>query len=179
MLDDTSTENMKNASEDKRSDRLRFLKYTAGAILAVAAAAAGYYALTPPPAPAPATTAATTTVLPPSPSSTTEVHVRLTVTSQAFKNGERIPSKHACDGEDVSPPLSWTGTPEETKSYALIMGDLDAPVGTFTHWVIFNIPAIQNSLRPLASCSRIGRTASRFSVLTVATSENSFFSAIC
>jgi hypothetical protein len=68
------------------------------------------------------------------------------VTSQAFKSGEAIPSKYACDGEDVSPPISWSDTNEETKSYVLIVTDLDAPTGAFTHWVIFNIPATDSSL---------------------------------
>lgn len=61
--------------------------------------------------------------------------------SSAFEEGGMIPHKYTCDGEDVSPPLSWTGTPEGTKMIALINDDPDAPVGTWVHWVIFNIPA--------------------------------------
>lgn len=144
MRDDISIGNVKNVSEEKGADRRRFLKYTAGAVVLAAAAATGYYALTTQPAPAPTTTAAitpTTTVPPPSVTiPTTEVHIGLAVTSQAFGNGERIPSKYTCDGEDISPPISWSGAPEETRSYALIVDDVDAPAGTFTHWVIFNIP---------------------------------------
>ena len=64
----------------------------------------------------------------------------LSITSSAFKDGGKIPSKYTCDGEDVSPALSWSGAEENTQSYALIMDDPDAPMGTFTHWVIFNIP---------------------------------------
>lgn len=64
----------------------------------------------------------------------------LTLTSTAFKEGERIPSRYTCEGQDISPQLSWKGAPEETKSLALIMDDPDAPGGIFTHWVIFNLP---------------------------------------
>jgi Raf kinase inhibitor-like YbhB/YbcL family protein len=59
----------------------------------------------------------------------------------AFGEGDAIPSVHTCDGEDISPELSWSGAPEGTRSFALIMDDPDAPGGIFTHWVIFNIPA--------------------------------------
>jgi len=151
LRDDISIGNVKNVSEEKVADRRRFLKYTAGAVVLAAAAAAGYYALTTQPAPAPTSTAAitrTTTVPPPSvTTSTTEVHIGLAVTSQAFGSGERIPSKYTCDGEDISPPISWSGAPEETRSYALIVYDVDAPAGTFTHWVIFNIPTAESGLQ--------------------------------
>ncbi len=63
------------------------------------------------------------------------------VESPVFKEGEVIPTKHTCDGIDVSPPISWSNVPEGTKSFVLIMDDPDAPIGTFTHWVIYDIPA--------------------------------------
>ena len=63
------------------------------------------------------------------------------LTSTAFSEGEMIPRRHSCDGQDVSPPLAWTGVPEEAQSLALICDDPDAPVGTWDHWVLFNIPA--------------------------------------
>lgn len=63
------------------------------------------------------------------------------LTSSAFKNGETIPGQFTGDGPDLSPPLSWTDPPEGAKSFALICDDPDAPVGTWVHWVIFNIPA--------------------------------------
>ncbi len=66
---------------------------------------------------------------------------RIVVTSGAFKEGEMIPSKFTCDGPDISPPLSWAAPPELTKSLAIIADDPDAPMGTWVHWVIFNIPA--------------------------------------
>jgi len=68
------------------------------------------------------------------------------IKSTAFKEGEMIPSKYTCDGPDVSPPLEWSNVPENTKSFALINDDPDAPVGTWVHWVIFNIPGNENKL---------------------------------
>lgn len=59
---------------------------------------------------------------------------------QSFENGDRIPVKYTCSGEDVSPPLSWEGVPEGTKSLVLICDDPDAPVGTWVHWVLYNLP---------------------------------------
>lgn len=67
--------------------------------------------------------------------------------SEAFDEGEKIPIKYTCDGEDISPPLSWEGFPENTKSFVLIMEDPDAPGGTFTHWIMFNIPKNVTSLK--------------------------------
>lgn len=62
------------------------------------------------------------------------------LTSEAFKDNETIPVNHTCDGDDKSPGLEWTGAPEDTMSYAIIMDDPDAYPGSFTHWIIFNIP---------------------------------------
>lgn len=64
----------------------------------------------------------------------------------AFKEGETIPVKYTCDGENVSPALNWSGAPENTKSFALICDDPDAPMGTWVHWVVYNIPATMTSL---------------------------------
>lgn len=64
----------------------------------------------------------------------------ITLTSSAFSDGGAIPKKHTCDGEDVSPALSWSGIPEGTKSLALIMDDPDAPAGTWVHWVLYDLP---------------------------------------
>jgi len=63
----------------------------------------------------------------------------LNVTS-SFKNGEFIPKKYACEGEDISPELVITGIPANAKTLAIICDDPDAPVGTFVHWVVWNIP---------------------------------------
>jgi len=68
------------------------------------------------------------------------------IKSPAFKEGELIPSKYTCDGPDISPPLEWSDAPAGTRSFALISDDPDAPVGTWVHWVIFNIPANVNKL---------------------------------
>lgn len=65
----------------------------------------------------------------------------LQLSSSAFKNGEFIPGKYTGKGPDVSPPLSWAGVPGGTKNFALICDDPDAPMGTWVHWVIYNIPA--------------------------------------
>lgn len=62
------------------------------------------------------------------------------LSSATFGDGQRIPAKYTCEGEDVSPPLAWGEVPEGTRSLALIADDPDAPSGTFSHWVIFNIP---------------------------------------
>ena len=63
-----------------------------------------------------------------------------TLTSPAFKEGDLIPKKFTCEGPDVSPQLRWNDPPKGTKSLALISDDPDAPVGTWVHWVIFNLP---------------------------------------
>ncbi|MGZ4898411.1 MAG: YbhB/YbcL family Raf kinase inhibitor-like protein [Candidatus Angelobacter sp.] len=64
------------------------------------------------------------------------------LTSTAFKAEGNIPQKFTCDGDNVSPPLSWSGAPRGTKSFALIMHDPDAPrTGGYTHWVVYNIPS--------------------------------------
>ena len=60
--------------------------------------------------------------------------------STAFKDGERIPVKYTCEGQNISPSLTWSDVPEDTRSFALMADDPDAPAGIFTHWVIFNIP---------------------------------------
>ena len=63
------------------------------------------------------------------------------IKSSAFKDGELIPMKYSCNGDDVSPPLKWSGLPEGTHSLTLIMDDPDAPMGTWDHWVLFNLSA--------------------------------------
>ena len=70
----------------------------------------------------------------------------ITITSTAFAEGGMIPRDYTCDGKDISPPLAWAGAPEGTKSLAIICDDPDAPVGTWVHWVLYNLPAIVNEL---------------------------------
>jgi len=64
-----------------------------------------------------------------------------TLSSTAFPPGGDIPSKYTCSGADVSPALSWTDPPAGTQSFALIADDPDAPVGTWVHWVAYDLPA--------------------------------------
>lgn len=61
--------------------------------------------------------------------------------SPAFVDGGTIPIKYTCDGQDVSPPLSWSNVPDGTRSLLLLTDDPDAPRGTWTHWVIYHLPA--------------------------------------
>ena len=69
-----------------------------------------------------------------------EGEMALTVLSSAFQEGDKIPAKYTCEGQDVSPPLAWSEPPAGTRSLALIVDDPDAPGGVFTHWLLFNIP---------------------------------------
>lgn len=68
------------------------------------------------------------------------------LTSSAFGAEETIPHRYTCEGADVSPPLSWDDAPEGTKGFALICEDPDAPGGTFTHWLLYRIPATRDAL---------------------------------
>jgi hypothetical protein len=71
----------------------------------------------------------------------------LRLRSPAFQGHKPIPSRHASDGEDIAPALEWTGAPEGTKSFAIVVHDPDAPlVDGFTHWVAYGIPGDATSL---------------------------------
>lgn len=70
----------------------------------------------------------------------------MNLTSQAFEDGGIIPAKYTCDGDDISPPLTITHVPGMAKSLAMIVDDPDAPVGTFVHWVVWNIPVDKNMI---------------------------------
>jgi len=69
----------------------------------------------------------------------TETDTTFALRSTAFSHNGHIPVTYTCEGEDINPPLEFTGVPEETKSIALILEDPDAPRGTFDHWVVWNI----------------------------------------
>ncbi len=68
------------------------------------------------------------------------------VQSSAFTEGQRIPKQFTCEGEDISPPLTWSAPPSETKSLVLICDDPDAPMGTWVHWVVYGLPPSVTSL---------------------------------
>src|SRR5262245_19958606 len=70
-----------------------------------------------------------------------------TVTSTAFADGQAVPKQFTCDGNDAPPPITVQGPPTGTKSFALIVDDPDAPKGTFTHWMTYDIPAEGSDLR--------------------------------
>jgi len=63
----------------------------------------------------------------------------ITLTSSAFEEGGMIPALYTCDGSNISPPLAWSGVPAGTNSLVLIADDPDAPMGTWVHWVLFNL----------------------------------------
>ena len=70
----------------------------------------------------------------------------LSLTSNAFTDGQSIPRQFTCSGADTSPALAWTGVPAAARSLALIVDDPDAPGGTWVHWVLFNVPAAASGL---------------------------------
>jgi Raf kinase inhibitor-like YbhB/YbcL family protein len=108
----------------------------------------------PEPTQPPATSMPDMTEVPTEVPAATEVSVEATgeavipfeVSSPAFGNEEAIPVKFSCDGDDLSPALTWTEPPAGTQSFALIMDDPDAPMGTWVHWVVYNIPASTREL---------------------------------
>ena len=84
----------------------------------------------------------------------------MNVTSPAFAAGQPIPKKYTCEGDDRSPPLAWSGTPEGTRSFALIVDDPDAPdpaapKRTHVHWVLYNLPPTAASLADGASSNAL------------------------
>ncbi len=70
------------------------------------------------------------------------------LSSSAFQPGGTIPAQYTCSGAGISPPLTWTGAPGNTVTFALIVEDPDAPDGTFTHWVLYDLPASVHDLPP-------------------------------
>ncbi|EQB67190.1 MAG: hypothetical protein AMDU2_EPLC00005G0026 [Thermoplasmatales archaeon E-plasma] len=70
-----------------------------------------------------------------------------TIEISGFRYGDKIPEKFTCDSSDVSPHITWTEAPASTKEFILVMDDPDAPRGTFTHWLIYNIPSTVTELK--------------------------------
>lgn len=68
------------------------------------------------------------------------------IESSAFANGQGIPQKYTCQGTDVSPALKWSEAPQNVKTFALIADDPDAPIGTWVHWVVYDLPANAHDL---------------------------------
>lgn len=68
------------------------------------------------------------------------------LTSRAFAHGGTIPREYTCDGSNTAPPLAWSGAPDGTQGFALVLDDPDAPRGTFTHWLLYDIPAATGGL---------------------------------
>jgi len=83
-------------------------------------------------------------------------HAKITVTSEAFADGQAIPARYSSDGQDLSPPLRFTGLPPQTKALALIVDDPDAPAGVWDHWVVYDIP-VTDSLAEGLSSFKAGR----------------------
>jgi Raf kinase inhibitor-like YbhB/YbcL family protein len=75
--------------------------------------------------------------------------------SSSFIDGATIPRRFTCDGEDISPPLTWTGAPAATRSFALLCNDPDAPAGTWHHWAAYDIPASLTVLAEGASANAL------------------------
>jgi hypothetical protein len=82
----------------------------------------------------------------------------LAVTSTAFEAGAPIPSKHTCEGDDVSPALQWSDPPEGTKSFALLCDDPDAPVGNWSHWVLWNVDRTARGLEEASTAGVSGQS---------------------
>ena len=77
----------------------------------------------------------------------TGVEISMKISSPAFVNAAKIPSKYTCDGADIIPPLEFSGVPSVAKSLAIIMDDPDSPSGDFLHWLIWNIPASAGGIK--------------------------------
>lgn len=80
------------------------------------------------------------------------------VESPAFERGQAIPPEHTCAGADVAPALQWAEAPPATRSFAIVMDDPDAPDGTFTHWLLWDLPAGTGQLaRDAVQHATVGR----------------------
>lgn len=88
----------------------------------------------------------------------------LKLTSSVFQPGGSIPSRYTCEGQDVSPPLSWSGAPANAKTFALIVDDPDAPdpakpQRVYVHWVVYNLPATATALPENAAKAALPKRA--------------------
>lgn len=78
------------------------------------------------------------------------------LTVSGFAEGATIPRLYTCEGKDLSPAVSWTGAPPETRSFVLIVDDPDAPGGTWNHWLLYDIPASAKGLPEGVKPGQIG-----------------------
>jgi hypothetical protein len=92
-----------------------------------------------------------------------EENLPFTLTSTAFTDGSRIPDRYTCTGENISPPLAWSGVPKSAKSLALIMDDPDAAAKPWVHWVIYDIDPKTAGLPEGVSISGIGALSGKTS----------------
>jgi hypothetical protein len=88
------------------------------------------------------------------------------LTCEAFGDGGAVPRDFTCDGEDRSPPLQWSNAPAESKSFVLLVDDLDAPSGVFHHWACYDIPAYHTELVDGAGGRRGSRTSGTPSMIS-------------
>ena len=83
--------------------------------------------------------------------------------SSAFNNKGKIPSIYTCDGKNISPPLEWENPPEYTRSFVLILDDPDALLGTWNHWIIYNIPSyirkLEENIQTLPIPAKLGQNS--------------------
>jgi Raf kinase inhibitor-like YbhB/YbcL family protein len=77
--------------------------------------------------------------------------MEITITSTAFTEGGMMPKQYTCDGQNISPPLAWSGMPRNAKTLALICDDPDAPSKTWVHWVLYDLPLINGQLGTVSS----------------------------
>lgn len=68
-----------------------------------------------------------------------KVNINMKISSPAFEPNAKLPNKYTCDGENINPPLLFSNAPQNAKSLVLILEDPDAPMGTFVHWIVYNI----------------------------------------
>ncbi|HEX2028478.1 MAG TPA: YbhB/YbcL family Raf kinase inhibitor-like protein, partial [Nitriliruptorales bacterium] len=76
----------------------------------------------------------------------TSAPASIDLTSPAFEDGDAVPPRHTCDGEDVAPPLRWSGVPDGAATLALVLDDPDAPGGRFVHWLLAGLPTASAGL---------------------------------
>jgi hypothetical protein len=80
----------------------------------------------------------------------------LNVASPAFPHGQRIPERYSKDGGNISPPLEWQNAPRNTRSFAVVVEDPDAPKGTFRHWAVYNVPPAYKGLGENSGAAETG-----------------------